>query len=883
MMVKHQKTALALSIAVATLVAPGFSAVAYGADEIEEVVVTGTRRAARSATDSPVPVDVFSGSELQNQGTSDMDDLLRTLVPSYNVGRQSISDAATIMRPANLRGLPPDDTLILVNGKRRHRGAVIAELGGSLTAGSQGPDVSIIPSIALKQVEILRDGASAQYGSDAIAGVINFILKDASEGFSLEVKTGEYYEGDGELFQLAANIGLPLGDAGFFNASVEYKSQDATSRSTFRSDVNALRAAGNLAVPAIAQIWGAPELDDDWKFFYNSAIELTSNVELYSWGNYAERKVDGGFFFRNPNGRGGIFTNGSGERLVFDLTATNGLPNGTGNCPGSLGSATPSAALIPPDLSDPASVAADNAALAALAADPNCWVRNEVDPGGYTPRFGAQVYDYSEVIGVRGEFKSGTRFDFSASYGVSDAQFYLNQTNNNSLGPDNLQSEFRTGDYTQSELNLNADFAREVEIASFYSPLNVAGGFEYRKETFEVTQGEEASWIAGRFAAQGGNIGSHGFAGFSPVQTGVFNRGNVAVYLDLEADVTEQLLLNTAIRFEKFEDFGTTTNFKGALAYKFSDTFVVRASASTGFRAPTPGQSNVTKVSTRTDLGTGNLVQSGQIPPSNPIAQFLGAKELDAEEATNISIGFTAEPLDGLSVTVDYFWIELEDRIATTSQISIDAALAAQLEAAGVPGATDFSSISFYTNGFETTTRGVDVVATYAIDSDMGNTNLSMAWNWTKTEVEDFDPAVVRRDRIVDLEAFNPRNRINLTANHTVGDLRFLVRASYYDEFVVADTVAGSSSPNCVAFSATARNPAGTDECYDDEWIVDVEAAYTFNDAYTVVIGAQNVFDTDAGKEFDSGVGSSSGQQFTSGSPFGSDGGFWYARFLVDF
>ena len=193
MMLKHQKTALALSIAVATLVAPGFSSVAFGAEEIEEVVVTGTRRAARSATDSPVPVDVFSGSELQNQGTSDMDDLLRTLVPSYNVSRNSISDAATIMRPASLRGLPPDDTLILINGKRRHRGAVIAELGGSLTAGSQGPDVSVIPSIALKQVEILRDGASAQYGSDAIAGVLNFILKDASEGLSMEVKTGEYY------------------------------------------------------------------------------------------------------------------------------------------------------------------------------------------------------------------------------------------------------------------------------------------------------------------------------------------------------------------------------------------------------------------------------------------------------------------------------------------------------------------------------------------------------------------------------------------------------------------------------------------------------------------------------------------------------------------
>ena len=646
MMIKHQKTALALSIALATLVAPGFAPVAFGADDfIEEVVVTGSRRAPRSAVDSAVPIDVFSGTELQNQGTSDMDDLLRTLIPSYNVARQAIADAATIIRPANLRGLPPDDTLILVNNKRRHRAAVIAELGGSLAAGSQGPDVSVIPSIALKRVEVLRDGASAQYGSDAIAGVLNFILKDASEGVTIEIKTGEFYEGDGELFQVAANVGLPLTDAGFLNLSVEYKTQDATSRSQFRADSDELRAAGNLDVLPVPQIWGGPEIEDDWKFFYNAAFEIDDNLEVYSFGNYAERKVDGGFFFRNPNNRGAIFTrdlpnDGPKIRLVFDVTATNNLPNGIGNCPGSLGSATPAAPLLPPDLSDPASVAADAAAIAAVAADPNCWIRNQVNPGGYTPRFGAQVYDYSVLVGLRGELDNGMRFDLSGAYGLSDAQFYLNNTNNNSLGPDNLQSEFRTGDYTQSELNFNVDVSYPLDMG-FYSPLNVAGGLEYRKETFEVTQGEEASWLAGRFAAQGGNIGSHGFAGFSPVQTGVFDRGNIALYVDLEADVTEQLLLDFAVRFEKFEDFGTTTNFKGAFAYRFTDTFVVRGSASTGFRAPTPGQNNVTKVSTRTDLGTGNLIQSGQIPPSNPIAQFLGAKELDAEEATNYRIGFS--------------------------------------------------------------------------------------------------------------------------------------------------------------------------------------------------------------------------------------------------
>jgi len=854
---------------------------------IEEVVVLGTRRAGRTSTDSPVPIDVFSGSELENQGTSDMDDLLRTLIPSYNVGRQAISDAATIVRPANLRGLPPDDSLILINGKRMHRSGVIAEGGGDLAAGSQGPDISMIPSIALKQVEVLRDGASAQYGSDAIAGVINFQLKDASEGASIEYKTGEYYEGDGKMNQLAANIGLPLTDSGFLNVSLEFKEQDATSRSQFRADSDALRAAGNLDVPAIPQIWGAPELADDWKFFLNSAIQLSDSMELYAFGNYAERKVTGGFFFRNPNDRGGIFTNSSdGSRLVFDLTSTvfvNGQGNGIGNCPGSTGSANPTAALFPADLSNPASVAADNAALAALAADPNCWVRNEVDPGGYTPSFGAQVYDWSEVIGIRGELDNGMTYDLSGGYGQNDVQFFLNQTNNNSLGPDNLQTEFRTGDYTQTELNVNLDVSYPLEVAGFYSPLNVAGGLEYRKETFEITQGEEASWFAGRFADQGGNIGSHGFAGFSPAQTGVFDRGNVAAYIDLEADVTEQLLINVALRFEDFDDFGTTTNWKVASAFTVNDRLTLRGSASTGFRAPTPGQSNVTKVSTLTDLGTGNLVQSGQIPPTNPIAQFFGAKALKPEDALNVSLGFSAEPMDNLTVTVDYFYIELKDRIALTSQIAIDAGRAAELEAAGVPGATDFSSISFYTNGFETTTRGIDLVATYSIESDSGTTDLTASYNWTKTSVEDFDPDVVRRDRIVGLEHFNPRNRLNLSATHTMGDFRFLVRASFYDDCVDPDTASGIAKPICVDFSETARNPSGTDECYDSEWVVDVEAAYTFNENYTIIIGAQNVFDNTPGRDYDSSVGSSSGQIYTSSSPFGQDGGFWYARVRAEF
>ena len=277
-----------------------------GAQSIEEVVVVGSRRAGRTATDAPVPVDVVNGEDFDNQGTSDMDELLRNMLPSYNVGNNSIDDAATLTRPANLRGLPPDDTLILINGKRFHRASVIAELGGSLSAGSQGPDLASIPTLAIERVEVLRDGAAAQYGSDAIAGVINFVMKDNPEGITFEGKYGEFYEGDGASKQLGINWGVPLGPDGFANATLQFLEKDATSRSLPRTDAQALIDTGNTDVVQPAQIWGSPEISDDWSFFLNSAIQVSDSLEVYGFGGYAERKVDGGFFYRNPNARSGV-------------------------------------------------------------------------------------------------------------------------------------------------------------------------------------------------------------------------------------------------------------------------------------------------------------------------------------------------------------------------------------------------------------------------------------------------------------------------------------------------------------------------------------------------------------------------------------------------
>lgn len=864
-----------------------------GALSIEEVVVVGSRRAGRTATDSPVPVDVVSGDDFQKMGTTDMDDMLRNLLPSYNVQRLPISDAATITRPATLRGLPPDNTLILVNGKRRHRASVIAELGGSLAAGSQGPDISVIPPLAIDRVEVLRDGAAAQYGSDAIAGVINFVLKENREGITADARWGETYEGDGELWQGAVNVGLPLGSDGFASATLQVKSVDATSRSLPRTDAQALIDTGNTAVEQPAQIWGAPEVDDDVSFFLNAGIELTDSQELYAFGNYAERATTGAFFYRNPNARPGVFTDSfsGGQRAIVDLDLAN-EDKAVTNCPflESPGS-TPT---------DQAAVDADRAALNSMPA--NCWAGNFLYPGGYMPSFGGDVEDISGLVGLRGSLDNGLTYDFSMGLGRNETSFRIGNTWNPSLGPE-TPTEFDLGKYVQVEQNYNANFTYPVEVDAFYSDLNVAFGAEYRVETFKIVLGERDSWRAGPFAFQSDtlhpngepmlnlSIGAHGFAGFSPDQAGEFDRANYATYIDLEADVTERLLVGVAGRFEDFDDFGTTTNGKLAARYSITPTLNVRGSFSTGFRAPTPGQSNVTKVSTVTI--DGELQQRGQIPPDNAIAQFLGGEPLDAEDATNFTVGTAWDVTDKLTLTLDYFEINVEDRISQTGTIEIaavpipgsiapdcpDATTLPQcLEALGIPGASDLNSVSFFTNDFETTTTGIDFVATYTQDwGEGGITDLTAAWNWTETEVDDAG-SEVSRNRVVDLENFNPENRGIFTANHLLGDWRFLLRASYYDDWTVGD------------FSGDPFHDGGTgyqidcseDECYDGEWIFDAEVAYTLNDRYTFTVGGQNIFDEegprDANNTAPPGFSNNSGQARATSTPWGFDGGFYYFR-----
>lgn len=917
---KMARRVLPTAIALGLLVPAGFAplALAQQADEmVEEIVTIGSRRPQRSNTDSSVPVDVISGDEFVNMGFADMDDMLKTAIPSYNVARNEISDAATIVRPANLRGLPPDNVLILVNGKRRHRSGVIAELGGSLSSGSQGADISAIPSMAIKQVEVLRDGAAALYGSDAIAGVIGFQLNDSAEGMSLEVRTGESGEGDGGLTQVQGNIGMPLGDDGFLNITGSWMEQDATSRTLQRTDAATLISSGNAAQKASvenpAQIYGAPEQIDNYNLFFNSGIKVSDDLEVYAFGNYGARETIGGFFYRNPNNRGGVYTNGS-TRAVVDTNIRNRATGVTSNCPAlkSPGSGSNGVPL------DQAKVAADALALANLPS--NCWVMNQVVPGGYTPAFGAQLKDASIVGGFRGDITSNLSYDVSASYGRNAVSFMIDNTWNPSNGPDGfvngeLQRKFDLGQNVQSETNFNLDMNYTMPVDGFASDLNIAFGGEWRDERFETIVGEKNSWVAGRFAFQNVDnsntysdgvtklpnlsIGAHGFAGFSPEQAGYWGRSNYAVYTDLEADITDSFTAGIAVRYEDFESFGDTTNFKVSGRYRLTDSLAVRASYNTGFRAPTPGQENVTKLSTITV--DGELQQRGQIPPTNPIAGALGAQALKPEDSKNYSLGMVWDVTGDINVTVDYFNIEIKDRIAATGTIDISSrsaiagvgcpdALAAGrnlalcLQEAGVPGAADLSSVSFYTNDFSTTTQGVDLVATWNLDfGDMGNGTLNAAWNWTETEVDNAGQEV-NRNRVVGLENQNPQNRGVFTYNHFLNDFRFLARLRTYDDWIDSSWSGDTTPRGPQGLGYTINCGFNTDNCYSGENVVDLEAAYTWNSNYTFVVGANNAFDQDAALDqtnLDGTVGN--GSLYAGSTPWGTEGAFYYARVRVDF
>ncbi|MFN6971839.1 MAG: TonB-dependent receptor plug domain-containing protein [Rheinheimera sp.] len=834
------------------LATTGFSAMAQEAtaeqkaeENVEKIVVVGSRGAPRSVGDSSVPVDVIAADEFVKAGPTDMMTLMSSVVPSFNVNSQPINDASTLVRPANLRGLPPDSTLVLVNGKRRHRSAVITFLGGGLSDGSQGPDISNIPSIALKQVEILRDGAAAQYGSDAIAGVINFRLKDASEGGTIEIRSGQHYDGDGDLRQVAANVGMPFTDNGYANFSTEFKQSDPTSRSVQRGDAAGLIANGNTQIADPAQVWGSPEIKRDFKVFGNIGLEVAKNTEFYTFGNFAQRDVEGGFYFRNPQTRGGVYSNDGGKSLLV------------GNLDASKGSCS-NIDIVGLNYSQ------INSKVGALPA--HCFTFFSMLPGGFTPKFGGIVTDAALAGGVKGELDNGWNYDLSSTYGRSEVEFYIKNTINASLGP-STPRDFSAGKYVQQEQAVNFDMNKLIEVDALPYPLAVAGGLEYRIDTFEIYAGDKNSFEIGPLASQGFGIGSNGFPGFKSDDAGSFNRYNYAAYTEFGAEFSDDFRSDFAIRYENYEDFGTTTNAKLSGRYQFVEEIALRGAISTGFRAPTIGQSMVRNVSTSFTAGKG-LVDNATLPPTHPISVLKGGKALTPEESKNLSFGTVVE-VDDFFATLDYFRIAVEDRISQSSSQELTPADIQALLALGVRDASSFAGVKYFTNDFDTTTQGLDFVANYSADMFGGRTTFALAANWTDTTV-DSASSNINEAKIKVIEDGLPSVRGSFTINHSQGPWRGYVRLNQYGSYFEDHADSG----------ALRVEDDGLPLNLGAEMTVDAEISYAFDENYELSLGATNLFDELPDENRWASV---LGAQYPTTAVMGFNGGFYYARLTYNF
>ena len=780
-----------------------------------DVFVTGTRAAARTAMKSPTPIDGFDDLTLRRQGNGDLTETLKNLVPSFNATPLT-GDGAAFVRPTSMRGLPPDNILVMTNSKRRHRSALISHFGAAMNVGAQAVDVGMIPSIAIKKLEVLRDGAAAQYGSDAIAGVMNFILKDNSSGYQVHVTGGQWMEAPngrgGETdVTIAANVGLPLTENGFVNLSFEYADRPELSRGNQHASAadgykgwDANDSNQDVSEWQTAMNWGRP-ISSGFKSVWNAGLKISDNVSAYSFGNYADTFGEYSFFLRAP-GKSGALT------------------------------------AVPLNPADPSE---------------GNFSWGDTYPLGFTPRLEGHGNDFSSVVGIKGDDLFGLGYDFSASYGKNHIRYYLKNTLNLSWGPYSPHN-FDIGDLEQAETNLNADFTYAMGDA-----INLAFGAEWREESYTMFAGQKESWMPGPWAnvallndpeipgdstvytAPG--LAANGMPGTSPAAAGVFDRQNTAFYADVEYAMGDALLLQIAVRSEDFSDFGATSNYKFAGRYSLGDLATLRGGISTGFRAPTPGQSNYTGIVTSFDGPTGMQVQEGTVRPTDALAIALGGAPLVPEEATNTSFGFTTSPIDNLSLTFDLYTINIVNKIIKSRSLAVE-------------NNPEFKKLAFYTNALDTETSGYDLVLTYR----MGNTNFGLAMNHNETEVVEQrqingeDP--ISAGLIDNIENNLPKDRITATVTQDFGDaLSLMVRLNNYSETI---------------------DERSAQDVIDPITFIDVELRYSVSNNLNVVFGANNVTNAYP-NEIDTRA--SQGMPYPRRSPLGYHGGMTYLRLMYDF
>ena len=815
--------------------------------ETERIQIIGSRRTNRSPSDALAPIDIIGKQDLNSRGNNGIISTISNIIPSYNVSQEAISDAGTLIRPANLRGLPTDSILVLVNGKRRHRSGVIYEYISGLNVGAHGVDLEPIPSIALSSVEVLRDGAAAQYGSDAIAGVINFRLEDTPEKNRIEFRTGQYFQGDGTKFELSGIFSDTVGKRGTGNFSFEFSDSKATSRGIQDPAVNDLLNTGisQQAIQDPVVIWGAPDITNNIKLFSNLEFDMAKANEykqLYFFGNWAQREIDGSFFYRNPNTRAGVFTNPiNGTRLFYDMTENN-----TGNCP------TPTI----PGSTD------DREALQLVAINPDCFAFNEWFPGGFTPRFGGNISDKSLTAGLRGDLlynKSELTYDFSLVSGSNRVDYVLRNSVNASLA-ENSPTNFKLGAQIQTERVFNADFIYPLDV-NFESDLNIAFGYQHHFEQFEIIAGEKAAHEIGPFSDNGESIGANGFPGFSPATANTNKRSSNAIYIDMETEVVEGLSLSLAMRYEDIGEIGNSFDNKLSARIQVTDEIALRSTLSTGFRAPTVAQSTLQRISTSNNFVDGVVVQqtSQLVSALSPIAQSRSGGGLEPEKARSYSLGLLSD-FGPLNVTFDYFYIGVKDRLSLFSSevVASDGPL---LSASGVTA--HVANIQYYANDFNSVTQGADLVANLPFNFFGGNNQLSLAYNYTDTELEVTNPhsPIAALDVRKEREQGVPKTRGVLTYLYSQGQYNILARMNYYGYFYNAQF-----------------NDVSLLQKVDPLVITDLEFSYEVTDSLVIAMGAKNLFDVYPDEYSKGRSAGFQGAIYPLNNPNGFNGGHYYFR-----
>jgi iron complex outermembrane receptor protein len=803
-------------------------------DDDLQVVVTGTRVANRSALDTSVPVDVVSGETLANAGLTELSQALSTALPSFNFPRPGLADGTDTIRPATLRGLSPDQTLVLLNSKRRHPASLV-NLNQTIGRGATAVDLNTIPTAVVQSVEVLRDGASAQYGSDAIAGVINVRLKEARDGGDFGLTYGQYdtsYDvprgiipaganwsapetierdrSDGQTMTASAWKGLSIGATGFVTLAAEYKDQDRTERDGFDFRPQYSPDAGPFdpreATADRFNAWyGEPEIEQ-LSFFANAGAELNEGAKLYGWASYQDRDTRSAGFFRRAN----------------------------------------DARNVP-----------------------------EIYPDGFLPIIAPAVTDLSGAVGMTwnlGEWE----IDSSLVYGWNEMEFTIENTLNRSLGAAS-PTEFDSGGFEYDQLVLNFSGVRQFEVGSLSSPLNVATGIEARRESYQIHAGEPDSYrnggvlLGGLPTASGAQV----FPGFRPENEVDEDRTAVGAYLDLEANVTEQFLASAAVRAESYSDFGENVSGKLAGRYDFTDNFALRGSVQNGFRAPSlPQQFFAT---TSTNFINGVPFDITTFPVTNPIARALGATDLDAEESTNFSIGAVWQ-IQQVTVTVDAYRIDIDDRIVLSENLTspeVRTFLANQ-------GFIGSGGGRFFINGVDTETQGVDVVVNFPLaTAGAGRFDFTLTGNFNETDVTKVpstvplaaispSPPLFDHINISTFEEGSPKDKFGAAVNWSRGNLGATLRAVRYGEVIDPGTT------------------EALDATLSPKTIADVELRMELLERFRIALGAENLFDEypDAlpiGISNATNRNATGNTPFPNYSPFGRGGRFVYGRVSVRF